>query len=89
MSIIASSSARAQRVVHHRQRVAGHDDLDLLGDLGQHGSRDVDRGLHAKRRRVVLVDHDPVETNVVGDLVLAVIALVELAGQRGVEVFVR
>jgi hypothetical protein len=35
---------------------------------------------------VVLVDHDAVEAGAVGLLVLAVVALVEVAGQGGVEV---
>ena len=77
---------QAQRVIDHRQRVAEHQDLGALGDLGQDRAGDVDRRLHAKRRRVVLVDHDAVEAGLVRDLVLLVVALVELAGEHGVEV---
>src|SRR5205823_14386616 len=50
-----------QRVVDDRQWRAEHQDPYAFGDLGQHGTRDIDRRLHAKRRGVVLVDHDAVE----------------------------
>ena len=66
--------------------VAENSDLDILGDLGQDGGIQVDRRFGAPVGGVVLVGHDAVEPDLVGQDVLFVVFVVELVGLVGVEV---
>ena len=66
--------------------IAEDGDLDVLGQLGDDGGVEVDRGLHAPVGGVVLVGHDAVETHLVGQGVLLVVLVIEDAGLVGVEI---
>ena len=61
-------------------------DLGVAGHLGDHRRVDVDGGLHAPVRGVVLVGHDAVEAVVIGPRVLLVVLVIEDVGLLGVEV---
>ena len=77
---------QADRVVGQRQRVAEQDDLDPLGRASEDRSPDVALGLHAEGRVVVLVEHDPVDADFFGQLVLGQPVVVELRTGDWVEV---
>ena len=78
----------ADRVLGERQRVAEHHDLDALGGAGQHGGKDIGFGLHAKRRVVVLVQHDAVDADFLGVHVLLQVFVVEAAARDRIEMLV-
>ena len=66
--------------------VAEDGDLDVLGELGDDGGVEVDGGLHAPVRGVMLVAHNAVEAYFVGQGVLLVVLVVEDAGLVGIEI---
>ena len=83
MSIIASSSASRTGLSASGQRVAEQHDLHALGRGGQDRREDVALGLHAERRVVVLVQHDAVEADLLGEpVVLEVLVVEPAAGDR-------
>src|ERR1019366_2332419 len=66
-----------------------HDDLAVLGGGGQGRGKYVGSGLHAERGVVMLVQHDPVDAQFVGqDVVLEIFVIQAAAGDR-IEVLVR
>jgi hypothetical protein len=85
MSIMASSSASRHRVLRQRQRIAQHHDLHLLGHAGQDRGEDVGLGLHAERRVVVLVQHDAVDADLLGQHVLLDVVVVEPRARHRIE----
>ena len=74
------------RILGQRQRVAQQHDLDPLGRAGEDGGPDVALGLHAEGRVVVLVEHDPVDADLLRQLVLGQPLAVELGARLRVEV---
>jgi len=76
------------RILRQRQRIAQHDDLGLLGHAGQDRSEDVGLGLHAERRVVMLVQHDAVDADLLGQHVLLDVVVVEPRARDRVEVLV-
>ena len=73
------------RVVVDGQDIAQQQDLGLVGDASQYCRRQVGGGVHARRRVVVLIEHDAVEAQLVGVHALVEIALEEAVGRVGVE----
>jgi hypothetical protein len=69
--------------------VAEDGDLGLLGDLADDGRIDVDRGLHAPVGGMMLIGHDAVEANLIGEGVLFMILVVQDMGLLRVKVRVR
>ena len=55
-----------KRVVPDGQDVAKKHDLGPFGDAGQNGGLHVHGPAHAKGRAVVLVQHEPIETHLLG-----------------------
>ena len=76
------------RVLRQRQRIAQHDDLHLLGHAGQEGGEDVGLGLHAERRVVVLIQHDAVDADLLGQHVLLDVVVVEPGALDRIEMLV-
>src|SRR5262249_10642550 len=66
----------SDRVLLDREDVSEQEDLGPSRGPGQDRGRHVDADVHARRRRVVLVDHEAVEADLVGELVLGQVALV-------------
>src|SRR5437667_3980043 len=75
-------------VVGERQRVAEQHELHALGHGGQDRGEHVALGLHAERRVVVLVQHDPVEADLLGQPVVLEVLVVEAAARDRIEVLV-
>ena len=65
--------------------IAQDGDLGLLGDLGDNGGVQVDRGFSAPVCRVVFVGHDAVESHFVGQGILVVVLVIKKVGLGGVE----
>ena len=66
-----------ERVVPDRQDVAQQDDLGAIGDSREDRRLDVHHTAHAERRRVVLVEHQAVESHLLGVDFLVQVAVVE------------
>ena len=78
----------AQRIFVDGQHVAQEHDLALLGARGQHRADDVDRGHHAQRVVVMLVDHHAVEPRLGAVLELVEVHAVQPLRRLGAEVLV-
>ena len=74
------------RVVGSGQHIAQHQYLGAVGDAGQDAAGDVDLDVHARRRVVMLVNHQAVEAHFLGVLVLVEVALEQVVGRAGVEI---
>ena len=75
-------------IVGERKRVAEQDDLHAPGRRRQDRREDVALGLHAERRVVVLVEHDAVEADRLGEPIVLEVLVVEAAAGGGIEVAV-
>ncbi len=73
-----------QGIVVDGQDVAEQQDLHFGGDAGEDRSLDVGDAVHAEGRAVVLVDHQPVETHLLGVDLFVEIAVVQVGGVLGV-----
>src|SRR5262249_34507397 len=76
------------RIVGERQRIAQQDDLHTPGGGGEDGREDVALGLHAEGCVVVLVQHDAVEADALGQPVVLEVLVVETAPGGRIEVAV-
>ena len=75
----------AHRVLVDGQDVAQQQYLGVLRGAGQHGGGQVARGVHARRRAVVLIDHDAVVAQLVHILALVEVPLEQGIGRLGVK----
>ena len=75
-------------IVGERERVAEQHDLHATGRGRQDRREHIALGLHAERRVVVLVEHDAVEADRLGEPVVLEVLVVEPAAGGGVEVAV-
>jgi hypothetical protein len=80
--------SQPDRVLGQRQRVTKQHDLDPLRHAGQDRREDVRLRLHAERRVMVLVQHDPVDAHLFGVQVLVQPLVVEPAALDRVEMTV-
>ena len=76
------------RVLVDGQDVAQQQNPGVLRGAGQHCCRQVARSVHARRRAVVLVDHDAVVAQLVHILALVKVPLEQPVGRWGIEVAV-
>ena len=70
-----------QRVVPDGQDVPEQHDLRALRDAGEDRGLEVHHLAHAERRRVVLVQHEPVEPHLLGVELLVEVAVVEVRAE--------
>jgi hypothetical protein len=88
MSIIASSSASRTGLSAMGSGFSEQHDLHALGHRGEDRGHDVALGLHAERRVMVLVEHNPVVARLLGELIFDNAVLVELAARDRIEILV-
>src|SRR5687767_1804157 len=91
----AGEAIQHGNLLRHAHRVVDGDDVAkngnfrLLGDFTDDGRIDVHGGLHTPIRRVVLVGHDTVEADLIGESVLFMILVIQDMGLLWIKVCVR
>ena len=78
----------ADRIVAQRQRIAENDDLRVFGRRRQDRRENIGLRLHAERRVVMLVQHDPIDAQFVGEEVMLEIFVINPAALLRIEILI-
>ncbi len=74
------------RVIAGWQHIAQNENLSPLGNAAKHSGREIDRHIHARRRIVMLIDHQTIKAHLFGPLILIKIIPHQAIGGIGIKI---